>query len=64
MDTVIHTTRARIVGEEPPIRRAMIEGSGEPVYYGIQGELKRFFNVETKRDYPSTLDHIVAATAG
>jgi hypothetical protein len=64
MDEVIHTTRARIVGEEPPIRKAMIEGAGEPVYYGIQGGLKRFFNIETKRDYPSTLDHIVAATAG
>jgi hypothetical protein len=64
MDTIIHTTRARIVGEEPPIRKALIEGSSEPVYYGIQGDLKAFFNIETKRDYPSTLDHIVAATAG
>ncbi len=61
---VLHTSRIRIVREAGPTRRAMIEGFDEPVYYGVHGGIKRFYNVEPTKEYPATLDHIVAATAG
>jgi len=42
----------------------MIEGFDEPVYYGVHGGIKRFYNVEPEKEYPATLDHMIAATAG
>ena len=64
MGEVLHTSRIKIVREAGPTRRAMIEGFDEPVYYGVHGGIKQFYNVEPAKEYPATLDHIVAATAG
>ena len=64
MGEILHTSRIRIVKENGPIRRATIEGFNEPVYYGVHGGIKRFYNLEPEKEYPATLDHIVAATAG
>jgi hypothetical protein len=64
MGQVVHTTRATIVREEGPTRKAMIEGFSEPVYYGVHSGIKRFYNVEPKKEYPATLDHMIVATAG
>jgi len=42
----------------------MIEGFSEPIYYGVHGEIKKFYKVEPEEEHPATLDHIGAATAG
>lgn len=42
----------------------MIEGFAEPVYYGVHGGIKKFYQVEPEKEHAATLDHIVAATAG
>ena len=42
----------------------MIEGFAEPVYYGVHGGIKKFYQVEPETEHAATLDHIVAATAG
>ena len=64
MREIVHTSRIKIVREKGPTRRAMIEGFNEPVYYGVHGGIKRFYNVEPEKEHAATLDHIVAATAG
>jgi hypothetical protein len=64
MGEVVHTSRIKIVREKGPTRRAMIEGFAEPIYYGVHGGIKRFYNVEPDKEYAATLDHIIAATAG
>ena len=64
MGEVVHTSRVRIVRENGPTRRAMIEGFGEPIYYGVHGGIKNFYKVEPEKEHAATLDHIVAATAG
>jgi hypothetical protein len=63
MGEIVHTSRVRIVREQGPTRRAMIEGLAEPVYYGVHGGIKRFYKVEPEKEHAATLDHIVAATA-
>jgi hypothetical protein len=63
MGEIVHTSRIRIVRENGPTRRALIEGFDEPVYYGVHGGIKRFYNVEPEKEHAATLDHIVAATA-
>ena len=64
MSEVIHTSRIKIVRENGPNRRAMIEGFSEPIHYGVHGGIKKFYNVEPEKEYAATLDHIIAATAG
>ncbi len=64
MGEVVHTSRVKIVREKGPTRKAMIEGFGEPIYYGVHGGIKNFYKVEPEKEHAATLDHIVAATAG
>ena len=64
MRDVVHTSRIRIVREKGPTRKAVIEGFSEPVYYGVHSGIKRFYGVEAEKEYPATLDHMIAATAG
>lgn len=64
MKEVVHTSRIRIVRAKGPTRKAVIEGFSEPVYYGVHSGIKRFYGVEVEKEYPATLDHMIAATAG
>jgi hypothetical protein len=64
MRDVVHTSRIRIVREKGPTRKAVIEGFSEPVYYSVHSGIKRFYGVEAEKEYPATLDHMIAATAG
>ena len=64
MGEIVHTSRIKIVREKGPTRRAMIEGFNEPIYYGVHGGIKRFYQIEPEEEHAATLDHIVAATAG
>ncbi len=64
MRDVVHTSRIMIVREKGPTRKAIIEGFTEPVYYGVHSGIKRFYGVEPELEYPATLDHMIAATAG
>jgi hypothetical protein len=63
MRAVIHTSKSRIVREEGPTRKAVIEGFSGEVYYGVHGGIKDFYKVEPKEEHPATLDHIVTAVA-
>ncbi len=46
------------------IREAYVEGFTEPFYFGVHGGVRDFYKAETEIEYPSTLDHIVAAAGG
>lgn len=63
MKQIIHTSRASIVREKGPTRKALVEGFSEPIYYGVHGGIKKFYNVEPEKEHAATLDHMVAATA-
>ena len=54
MGEILHTSRISIVREKGPTRKAMIEGFAEPVYYGVHGGIKRFYNVEPEKEYPAS----------
>ena len=63
MGDVVHTTVSRIVREEGPTRKAVIEGFQGEVHYGVHGGIKKFYNIEPKEEHPATLDHMVTAIA-
>ncbi|MEW6333473.1 MAG: hypothetical protein AB1558_04340 [Thermodesulfobacteriota bacterium] len=64
MGDIVHRSKIRIVREKGPTRRATIEGFSEPIYYGVHGGIKKFYNIDPEQEHAATLDHIVAATAG
>ncbi|WP_415816193.1 hypothetical protein [Mesobacillus thioparans] len=46
------------------IKVAYIDGFQEPLIFGVHGGVKQFYGVNPEVEYPSTLDHIVAAAGG
>ena len=63
MGEIVHTSRSRIVREEGPTRKAVIEGFSGEVFYGVHGGIKNFYKVEPAIEHPATLDHVVSAIA-
>lgn len=64
MSDVVEISKIQIVQDEPPNRRAYIADFEEPYHYGIHGGVKDFYKKEPEQEYPSTLDHVVAAAGG
>lgn len=62
----IELTKITIIQEDTPnkIRKAYIGNFQEPLFFGVHGGVKEFYGAETEMEYPSTLDHIVAAAGG
>lgn len=60
----IEISKIHIVQDERPNRRAYIADFTEPIYFGVHGGVKDFYKATPEIEYPSTLDHIVAATGG
>jgi hypothetical protein len=64
MRKIVHQSRITITREKGPTRKAEIEGFAEPVYYGVHGGIKKFYNVTPEDEHAATLDHIVGAVGG
>ena len=43
MGDLIHTSKIRIHQDQPPERRAYIEGFEEPLEFGVHGGIKHFY---------------------
>lgn len=64
MGKLVHTSKITVTRVEGPVRRAVISGFSEPVFYGVHGGIKRFYHVEPKEEHPATLDHIIGGVGG
>jgi hypothetical protein len=64
MGNVVHTSYITITRDKGPTRIAEIKGFAEPVFYGVHGGIKDFYNVDPEREHAATLDHIVGAVGG
>ncbi len=63
MGEVVHTSQIAITRERGPIRKAIIKGFSDPVYYGIHGGIQKFYGVDPVEEHAATLDHIVGAVS-
>lgn len=61
MGKIVHTSVSKIVREEGPTRKALIEGFPDAVYYGVHGGIKDFYKVQPTEEHPATLDHMITA---
>ncbi|RNF39866.1 hypothetical protein [Planococcus salinus] len=66
MSEPIELTEITIIQKDTAnkIREAYINGFEDPVMYGVHGGVREFYGTDTEIQYPSTLDHIVAAAGG
>jgi len=68
MKKLVHTSRSTIRKLEGPHRTAQLEALDEPVHYGMHGGILDFYRAKygatVDREYPATLDHMIAAVGG
>jgi hypothetical protein len=65
-DEIVYTSKSTIERVRGPIRRAYLPQTKEPVMFGVHSEVAEHYGVDPKRFEPmaTTLDYVVAATAG
>jgi len=65
-EQVVYTSRVRIERVKGPLRRAYLPQESEPVLFGVHSEVAEHYKVDPNIHEPhaTTLDYVVAATAG
>ena len=66
MAEVVYRSQVRIERVKGPVRRAYLPAESEPVIFGVHGAVAEHYKVPSNVLEPraTTLDYIVAATAG
>ena len=65
-DQVVYSSRGRIERVKGPLRRAYLPQEEEPIMLGVHSEIAEYYGVDPQVHEPhaTTLDYVVAATAG
>jgi hypothetical protein len=65
-DQVVYTSNVRIERIKGPLRRAYLPQKEEPVFFGVHSEVAEHYGTDLQihTPHPTTLDYVVAATAG
>jgi hypothetical protein len=63
---VVYTCRTRVERLRGPLRRALVPGSDEPIWFGVHDEVADHYGVDRggEAEHTTTLDYVVAAAAG
>jgi len=66
MSEVVYRSNVRIERVKGPIRRAYLPPESEPVIFGVHGAVAEDYKVPPNvlEPHATTLDYVVAATAG
>jgi hypothetical protein len=65
MSEVVYVSEIRIVRERGPLRRAYLPAEAEPVTFGVHGAIAKHYGVkEIAEPHATTIDYVIAATAG
>jgi len=65
-DEVVYTSNVRIERIKGPLRRAYLPAEEEPTYFSVHSEIAARYKVDPSliEERATTLDYVVAATAG
>ena len=65
-DDVIYRSQVRVERIKGPYRQAYLPVDDGPTYFGVHAEIADYYGVDTEVVQPhnTTLDYVVAATAG
>jgi len=67
MGEVVYVSRCRIERKLGPLRIATIPGESQPVVFSVHGAIAEHYKVDPaklKDSHASTIDYVIAATAG
>ena len=64
MSDVVYRSRVRIVRLKGPHRHAFLPADTGPVDFGVHGAVAEHYGVEPETEIATTLDYVIAATAG
>lgn len=64
MSEVVYTSVVRVEQECRPNRTAHLPATPQPVLFGTHGAVAQHYGVIPEEERATTLDHVVAATAG
>ena len=67
MEEVVLSRRSRIIFVVGPLRLAQIAGEEKPVVFSVHGAIAEHYKVDPAKlqeSHASTIDYVIAATAG
>ena len=67
MGQVVYVSRSRIVRQAGPLRTAQIPGEAQPVVFSVHGAIAEHYKIDPAKlqgSHASTIDYVIAATAG
>jgi len=67
MSEVAYVSKARIERKVGPVRMAWLPGEPQPVIFSVHGAIAEHYKVEPAKlteSHASTIDYVIAATAG
>jgi hypothetical protein len=67
MSDVVYVSKARIERKVGPVRIAYIPGEPRPVTFSVHGAIAKHYKIDPStitESHASTLDYVIAATAG
>src|SRR5579872_6387931 len=67
MGEVVYVSRSRIERKAGPLRYAQIPGEEKPVVFSVHGAIAEHYKVDPAKlqgSHASTIDYVIAATAG
>jgi hypothetical protein len=67
MSDVVYVSTSRIERKQGPLRIAYLPGESQPVMFSVHGAVAAHYKVDPatlKESHATTLDYVIAATAG
>jgi hypothetical protein len=67
MGEVVYVSISRIERRQGPFRIAHLPGESQPVIFSVHGAVAKHYKIDPatlKESHASTLDYVIAATAG
>jgi len=67
MADVVYVSKARIERKVGPLRIAWLPGEPQPVIFSVHGAIAEHYKVDPaklRESHASTIDYVIAATAG
>jgi hypothetical protein len=67
MSDVVYVSKSHIQRKQGPLRVAHLPGESQPVTFSVHGAIAEHYKVDSarlKESHSSTIDYVIAATAG
>lgn len=67
MAEVVYVSKTRIERKVGPVRIAYVAGESQPVIFSVHGAIAQHYKVDPAKlteSHASTIDYVIAATAG